>query len=499
MMEIGARIKDRTPAVLLPYQQRWAADNATVKVCEKSRRIGLSWSEAADNTLYAASAAGDDVWYIGYNKDMAEEFINDCAAWAKHYQFAAGAVEESVLKDEDKDILIFRITFASGNRIVALSSRPNNLRGKQGRVIIDEAAFHDNLAELLKAALALLMWGGQVRIISTHDGDTNPFNELVNDIRAGRKPYSLHRIDFDDALNEGLYKRICMRKKSVWSEEAQKAWRAEIVTSYGDDAQEELFCIPAQGSGTYLARTMIEGCMSDEIPVIRYGQTDEFNEMSEEHRSSVIEAWCEDVLEPLLAGLDPNRQTVFGEDFARTGDLTVILPLQETRGATWRAVFLLELRNMPFHQQRQILFFIIDHLPKFHHGALDARGNGQYLAEVAMQKYGIEKISQVMLSEAWYRENMPKYKAAFEDKSILLPKDADVIEDHRAFKVINGVAKLPATKNTGQDNTKRHGDSGIAGAMADFAIRQEGGEKLIEFESTGRRCASFDMSGFMGR
>lgn len=49
----------------------------------------------------------------------------------------------------------FRIKFASGFEIMALSSAPRGLRIKQGVVIIDEAAFVDNLKELLKAALAL--------------------------------------------------------------------------------------------------------------------------------------------------------------------------------------------------------------------------------------------------------------------------------------------------------------------------------------------------------
>ena len=44
------------------------------------------------------------------------------------------------------------------------------------------------------------MWGGQVIIISTHDGAENPFNELIQDVRAGNLPYSLHRITLDDAL-----------------------------------------------------------------------------------------------------------------------------------------------------------------------------------------------------------------------------------------------------------------------------------------------------------
>ena len=479
------------PYAFLLYQQRWAADTSPVKVMEKSRRIGLSWSEAADDSLFAAEAAGSDVWYIGYNKDMAEEFIGDCADWVKKYQLAAGAVEEEILADEDKDILTFRIKFASGNKIVALSSRPSNLRGKAGLVVIDEAAFHDDLKELIKAAMALLMWGGQVRIISTHNGDANPFNELINDIRAGRIPYSLHRVTLDDALADGLYQRICLTLNRQWSPEAEAKWRTDLVDFYGEAAQEELFCIPSQGSGTYLTRAMIEGCMSAEIPVIRYGQTDEFNEKDDSYRQSVVEAWCEEIMLPLLTGLNPDRQTVFGEDFARSGDLTIMLPAQETQGATWRAIFILELRNMPFRQQEQICFYIINRLPRFKHGAFDARGNGQYLAEVAMQKYGATRISQVMLSETWYRENMPKYKAAFEDKNWLLAKDADVIEDHRAFKVVKGVAKLPDTKNTGSDNKKRHGDSGIAGALCWFATYQEG-DMEYDYQPVKKREAKED-------
>jgi phage FluMu gp28-like protein len=44
----------------------------------------------------------------------------------------------------------------------------------QGKVLIDEAAFHDDLDELLKAAMALTMWGSHVVVISTHDGAENP-------------------------------------------------------------------------------------------------------------------------------------------------------------------------------------------------------------------------------------------------------------------------------------------------------------------------------------
>src|SRR5205807_621971 len=121
----------------------------------------------------------------------------------------ARAIEEIAIRDEARDILAYRIRFASSHKIVALSSRPSNLRGVQGCAVIDEAAFHEDLPGLLKAALAFTMWGGCVRIISTHNGADSTFNELIADIRAGRKPYSLHRITFGQAVAQGLYKKIC--------------------------------------------------------------------------------------------------------------------------------------------------------------------------------------------------------------------------------------------------------------------------------------------------
>ncbi len=466
----------RTPAALLPYQQRWMADESKVKVCEKSRRIGLSWAEACDSALTAASESGMDCWYIGYNKDMSQEFIEDCADWARHFHHAAAAVEEFVFNDEEKDILAFRIRFQSGWKVVALSSRPSNLRGKQGKIIIDEAAFHDDLPGLLKAAMAMLMWGGRVVVVSTHNGDDHPFNELVSDIRAGKKPYALHRITLDDAIRDGLYQRICLRLGKDWAPEGEAAWRDDLIEYYGEDADEELFCIPAKGSGVYLPRAVIEACMDPGIPVIRWSCKDDFAELPEYTRRQETEGWCKENLDQVLARLDPHAPSYFGEDFGRSGDLTVVFPLQEMRNLLRRAPFVLELRNVPFRQQEQVLFYICDRMPRFCGGAMDARGNGQYLAEVAMQRYGRNRIIQVMLSNEWYRDNMPRYKASFEDRTILIPKDGDLLDDHRAIRMEKGIAKVPDNlRSKGRDGKQRHGDSAIAGALADFAVSELAG------------------------
>ncbi len=54
--------------VLLPYQKRWIADQAKIKIAEKSRRTGLTWAEAADAALngsMSTAAGGCDTFYVG--------------------------------------------------------------------------------------------------------------------------------------------------------------------------------------------------------------------------------------------------------------------------------------------------------------------------------------------------------------------------------------------------------------------------------------------------
>lgn len=470
-------LEDRTPMALLGYQQRWCADQTPVKVIEKSRRIGLSWGEAADTALLCSSNSGMNAFYIGYTKDMAKEFIDDCASFAASYNLAAGEVsshEEVWFEgDERKSIFVFVLRFASGWRVEALSSAPRNLRGKQGRVIIDEAAFHTNIAELLKAAMALLIWGGQVHVISTHDGAENPFNELCQDIRAGKLPYSLHRVTFDDAIEAGLYERVCLRTGKEPSAQDKAKWIAGIRAQYGDNAEEELDCIPKNSSGAWLSRALIEARM-DGGAVLRWKPPEEnFVMWSEGQRTAEMRAWLDEHVAPQLALMDPTLPSFIGEDFGRTGDLSVQVPSQIRKNLQRRMPFSVELKNCPFDQQREVFFYICDRMPNFRHGKLDARGNGQYLAEKALQRYGPSRIECVMLTQQWYRDNTAPMKAAFEDGSISLFADADTVDDLRAFQVVKGIPLLPDKRTTGADNNQRHGDAGVAVLLSHAATRAD--------------------------
>ncbi len=465
--------------VLLPYQQRLfhSASTDALVVYEKSRRIGITWAVASAAVLTAAkakSAGGMDVLYLGYALDMTREFVDTCASFARAIEPAAASVHEFLFDDgSEKGVNAFRIAFGSGFEIVALTSKPRSLRGRQGLVILDEAAFHDDLDEVLKAAMALLIWGGRVVVISSHDGADNPFNRLILEIRAGKRKGTVLRTTFDDALADGLYKRICYVQGKQWSPEAEAAWRAEIYGFYGTGSAEELDVVPAAGSGTWLSRGVLETRTID-VPVLRIARDAAFTMLPVAAREADIDAWLAANVAPLLGELHPHRIAAFGLDFGREVDRSVLWPIQRDEALVWRPPFLVEMSGVPFEQQRQILFFVCNALgSRLVKGAMDKGGNGAYLAEVAMQAYG-SRIEPIQLSDGWYREHMPKLKAGLDDGIFLVPRDADVVDDLMQFKLVGGVARLPpGASRVGSDGLGRHGDAGIAGALARYASTAE--------------------------
>ncbi|TPQ53032.1 hypothetical protein C2U72_00105, partial [Prosthecomicrobium hirschii] len=431
--------------VLMKHQAEWLADTSDLKLAEKGRRTGITYAEALDSAMTAAaarSAGGQNVFYIGDTRDKGREYIGYVAHFARVVAAELAQVEEFLFDDlkEDggtKQIAAFRIRFASGFRVEALSSRPENIRGLQGTVVIDEAAFHRDVREVLDAVNALLIWGGRIRVISSHNGVLNPFNELIREAKAGKVPFSVHHIPFGEAVRNGLYRRVCLMTAKTWSPAAEAEWEAKIRGAYGARQaamRQELDAIPADAEGAALTRVQIEAAAVPDIPIVRIRFDDDFKGLSPELRKTRALALCLTRIKPVLDRLNPTSRHVFGEDFARTGDVTAIW-VWEIDGRLRRVCRLIvEIRNGPFDQQREILFYVGDGLPRFAGGKLDATGNGAYLAEVAAQKWGASRIEEVKLSVEWYATHMPPYIDAIADRTAVLPMDEDVIADHQALQ-----------------------------------------------------------------
>jgi phage FluMu gp28-like protein len=495
MAAIPAEVKAAgLPSVLLPYQAKTVAlldGGSQLCYVEKSRRIGLTWGLAAYAVLRAGRqkpAGGMDVMYISYSRDMTREFIDACAMWARAFDSAAGAVEETLFDqdDGDKAINAFRIKFASGFEIMALSSTPRGLRGKQGVVIIDEAAFVDNMKELLKAALAFLMWGGQVVVCSTHDGVDNDFNVAIQEVLGGRAKGDHIRIDFDQALQQGLYQRIALVTGKDWTPEAEAAWRQNIIDFYGDGADEELFCIPSLSSGSWLPGPLIEARMTVEQEVLRLELPPSYLFLDKVAQASLMEPFLLK-LKAQLRAMDLSPRYAFGSDFGRIRDLTTGSLMAIEQNLKRREALAYELRNVPGIEQKLICKMVLDHVrPRLVGAAFDATGMGWTIAEDMGRIFGLREdplnggglVMAIKFSEEWYRIEMPPLKTRFEDDHIALIRDADHMSDLRLVKVIRGIARVPpertdsaADKGSSGPKKKRHGDYAIALALADYASR----------------------------
>lgn len=422
--------------LLLKYQSRALAEcsHHALIVIEKSRRIGLTWGLASFAVLTAGAArgeGGDDFSYISYSQEMTREFIDACAMWAKAFAVAGSEVGEYLFEDTDehghtRSIKAFRITFASGFEITALSSAPRSLRGRKGVVVIDEAAFVDNLDELLKAALALLMWGGRVIVVSTHNGIDNPFNRLLDEIRSGRRKGGVLKITLKDAIADGLYERICLVTEKEATEEGKRQWEADVRAAYGDAAAEELDCIPSSGAGAFINPDLVVAAHSD------------------------------DCAKPELykKGL-----CVVGRDIARRRDLDVIWVFELVGNVIWLRERR-EARDTKLTESAMAFDGVMQRYRVLRAG-VDQTGMGEGEVERAILKHG-DRVVGVLFTAPNRLDIALAMKKRFEDGTIRVTADADVRADFRAIKRAKG------TGNTIQlvDDGEVHADMFWACALA---------------------------------
>ena len=512
--EIPFSFNPLADGILMAHQVECLKYEVSILAIPKGRRTGITFAWGLNSTLIAGaqkSAGGDNVYYIGDTKEKGLEFIGYVAKFARviaeQQAQDVSAIEEYLFEDQDEQgntrmITAYRVRFASGLQVAALSSRPANIRGLQGVVIIDEAAFHQDVQGVLDAATALLIWGGRIIVISSENGKNNPFHQFCKDIEEGRygDDAVLLRITFDDAVTNGLYERVCAMKGETATVEGKKTWYNRIRNAYGPRKaamREELDAIARDGNGICIPGVWIERAMPEERPVIRLALDDDFIHMTEGERAAWGNDWIDKTLRPVMAEtLNPELRHVFGMDFARHRHLSSIVPMAIMPNLCRDVPFLLELNNVPSALQQQILFWLIDHLPRQSGGAMDATGPGMVLAEYTADRYGRPRIAEITLNRKWYGFWMPKFTGLFEDSMIILPRDENTAQDLRAVENIDGVPMVASLekKDLKDPEQVRHGDTAIAGCLANYAALNLATE--IAFESTGERDIFRVLSGF---
>lgn len=512
--------------VLMAHQSAWLKMQADldIAVCEKGRRTGITFAQAMADTIIAATAkaaGGANIWYMADTREKGLEYIGYVGRFAQIMaRGQATRIEQHLFEDQDpeggsRQIQAYRVRFASGFRVTALSSRPQNIHGLQGFVNLDEAALHKDVGRVLESATALLIWGGRIRIWSTHRGKRNPFYQLLTDVRAGRygEKANAFRITFDDAVANGLYERVCAMQGRTPTIEGKRAWYIGIRAAYGPRVaamREELDAIPRDGDGTAIPTVWIERAMPEVRPVLRLVFNDDFPRHSEAERERWCAAWIAEHLLPTLEQAQAGFQCrwAVGMDFARHRHFSVILPARLTAELRRDVPFVIELGKAPARQQEQILWALLDRLSRWTFAG-DATGPGQTLMEYTGDRYGRAElvketgnyrggpVHEITLSRAWYAEHMGRFLQLFEDGFITLPRDLSLEDDLRAVEYVDGIPMVPKLERQDLKDPElvRHGDGAIAGALMAFAASHPAGGP-IDFRSVGPRESLSALTGF---
>lgn len=387
--------------IFLPYQVKWLEDRSPIKIWEKSRRIGATFVQAFEDVRDIIEGTIPAVWFTSADESAAREYILYCGQFAQVFNSASKIFDETILDDEKKDIKTFVIEFSikkegvtKKRRITALSSNPKGFRSKGGKVVWDEAAFHEQDRELWKAAKPATTWGFPIRILSTHHGKKSLYYRFIDDIKSGKSNWSLHTVTIKDAVDQGLYDKIKGRKttddeRNLWIEGLRKDCRDDSIFN------EEYMCIPVDETTAFIPYDLYFSCQQSNI------------------------LWNE--FPQIMEG-----DLYLGMDIGRTKDLTVIW-IDQKLGDLTTARKVVVLEKMEFGKQREILYHYLS-LSRMRRACIDASGLGRQLAEEAQKDFGMFKVEPIIFTNS-IKEEMGMYlKNRMQDRREVVP-DSDVIRE----------------------------------------------------------------------
>lgn len=395
------RIPDNPNGLLLPFQSDWVADKSRLKLMEKSRQIGISWSTAyaaVDRT--ARQSARFDQWVSSRDEIQARLFIEDCKLWAQAMNMAASDLGEVVLDPKDK-ITAYVLQFASGRRINSMSSNPDAQAGKRGGRILDEFALNPDPRKLWAIAYPGITWGGSMELVSTHRGTHNFFNQLVREVRESGNPkkISLHRVTLQDALDQGfLWKLQQMLAPDDERQAFDEAAYFEYVRSGCADEEsflQEYMCQPADDDSAFLEYDLIASC---EYP------------SSSDWRAR------------------EGGRLYLGIDIGRKRDLTVAW-LVEKLGDVLYTRHIECLANMPKPEQEKVLWPLIEQCDRV---CIDNTGLGIGWVDDAKARFGEYKVEGVTFTPKVKESLAYPVRGAFEDKKLRIPYDPHIRADFRS-------------------------------------------------------------------
>lgn len=420
---------------LLPYQRDYVLDNSKTALYIKSRRVGITYAEALRAVLRRLENPFD-YSFVSANARTSIEMINYTKMFCEVINAAVGQ-DYIDLSDSTTEV----IRFPNGSKIIALSSNPTALRGRGGDICLDEFSFSDCQEELLKAAMPVCMWNGNLRIISSMSSPDSYFSQLVSRVERKELPWKLFKTTIYDAVNDGLARKIPGQWQNLLPDikSCDEAFIKSLKEEVGSDAiwSQEFCCEPSTQS------TLIS--------------TDEYDKL---------------VISEVPEKLDPNKKygdLFIGVDIGRVKDLTVIWVLERGYDKeaqphlrdVFRTVAVKAVKGMPFEAQYQLISQYLS-LPNMVKCCIDRSGLGLQLAEQLVDEHGT-LVEGVAISSPTKQSLVERTLKFISQQRVSLPKDPLIKSD-----IINMRRIVTAKGNVSYDGRSDigHCDHFIALAMA---------------------------------
>lgn len=190
------------PFHLFPRQKEiiYAYEKHRFNLVTKPRQAGVSTTTAAYMALKVATADRDNpeaVLIIANKQELAFEFlakIKDFLSqlprwfWGSEYYGTEKKEEKSIFVTDSKK----EIRLPNGSRVKAVATSKDALRGfTPTYLIMDEAAFIDNGAEVFGAALTALGTGGKAMLISTPRGHDALYYKTYSEAKKKKNNFNI--------------------------------------------------------------------------------------------------------------------------------------------------------------------------------------------------------------------------------------------------------------------------------------------------------------------
>jgi phage FluMu gp28-like protein len=240
----------------LKFQKDWIYDNSRLKILEKSRRIGGTFSTSFKVFLDLMYKKGHDIVVISRDEETAVEFVENVSAWFKMWN---AMNPNDQIPEKNFKRLKLEVPHKSGrSRLIAVSSNPDASAGKGGSLIIDEMALHRDPELLMRVAQPIIsMSGGNLAVLSTHRSRNSKFNELVTDAKKEGSPWTHHRTTIYDAVDQGLVEIIVnpnMIKNGHEPYSSGQAFIDWLKSTYDEHTfLQEFCCVPSDEACSLLS------------------------------------------------------------------------------------------------------------------------------------------------------------------------------------------------------------------------------------------------------